>query len=489
MGRRIFAKGANWIPADSFLTRVSKEKYSILLSLAKEASMNFIRVWGGGSYESDIFYELCDKYGLLVWQDFMFACASYPEHKEFLDNVSIEIEENVKRLQHHPSIALWCGNNENEWIWYQEKKKSYKSMSGYQIYSSLIPDILKEIDPNRPYWETSPFSFEDDPNSVLSGNRHQWDLWSNWKDYNTVKNDFSLFVTEFGFQGPANQSTFEKVIPAEERNPQSYLFEFHNKQVEGNERMFKFLSGHLPVRTEWKDFIYLAQLNQGLALKTCVEHWRLYYPHCNGSIIWQLNDCWPVSSWALVDSDLQPKLSYYLVKNSFQDPFLKFTMNQDELHLHLINNKEIFNGYLVLSEINLPSGKTVSKKIKLKAEKQKTLLKVIKLNDELEKGKLIAAATLYDENEEFLHRAVFTQPEWKYMKLPKARVRWKLVNKKESQYISLKTDRPAFYVSIFAEGLQLKNNAVSILPGEELLLPVEKNFMKDKVKLNIFSTE
>ena len=172
-------------------------------------------------------------------------------------------------------------------------------MPGYKIFHELIPgNVVNEIDPSRAYWQSSPFGNDEDPDSENSGNRHQWELWSWWKDYNHVKNDRSLFVTEFGFQSPANQNTIEEVIPENERNIQSYSFEFHNKQIEGNERLIKFLSSHLPIKTEWKDFIYLTQLNQALALKQCLEHWRYSQPHTNGSIIWQLNDTWPVTSWS-----------------------------------------------------------------------------------------------------------------------------------------------------------------------------------------------
>ena len=280
-----------------------KEKYETLLKYAKDANMNFVRVWGGGIYENEIFYELCDELGLLIWQDFMFACASYPEHKEFMKNVEDEVEQNIERLQHHPSIALWCGNNENEWIWHQEMKTSYKEMPGYKIYHEVIPDILKAADPERPYWPSSPFGSDDDPNAYSSGNRHEWGIWSKWIDYSEVKNDNSLFVTEFGFQGPANKKTFEKYLSKNKRYSQDPVFEFHNKQVEGPERVFKFLSGNLPIKTEWEDFIYLAQLNQALALKTCLERWRINWPVANGSIIWQLNDCWPVARKATKKPD------------------------------------------------------------------------------------------------------------------------------------------------------------------------------------------
>ena len=319
----IFCKGVNWIPADSFLPRVAHKKYSDLLSYAKQANINMVRVWGGGTYESDEFYNLCDEMGLLVWQDFMFACGSYPENDDFLANVKEEVTQNVLRLQHHACLALWCGNNENEWIWFQEQKSSYKKMPGYKIFHRVIPKILKKIDHDRPYWPSSPFGNDDDPNSYNSGNTHQWNIWSKWIDYKTVKNDRSLFVTEFGFQGPANKDTFKKYLPKKNRNISDKIFEHHNKQIEGPERIIKFLSSHLPIKTGWDDYLYLTQLNQAFALKTCLEYWRTN-GRTNGSIIWQLNDCWPVTSWSIIDSDINPKIAYYFVKNTFALQLLYF---------------------------------------------------------------------------------------------------------------------------------------------------------------------
>ena len=334
-GKSIFVKGANWIPADSFLPRVREEVYDYLLHQAKDAHMNMIRVWGGGIYENDVFYQLCDELGLMVWQDFMFACAAYPQDDKFVDEVKAEITQNVARLRIHPCLALWCGNNENEWIWYRDNCGKINKMPGFSLFHKIIPDLLKKIDPGRPYWPTTPFSYEDDPNDVRSGNRHAWDIWGRWVDYTDVVHDHSHFVTEFGFQGPANYHTMNKVIPDKEMQPHSALFEFHNKQEEGAERLTKFLAAHLPLRTDIKSYVYLTQINQGLALKTCLDYWRQNWPETNGSIIWQLNDCWPVSSWSLIDSDNKPKPAYYFVKRSFAPVSLIFCTSHKGISLKI----------------------------------------------------------------------------------------------------------------------------------------------------------
>lgn len=474
-GKPIFARGVNWIPSDSFIPRITDEKYKQLLQLAADADMNIVRVWGGGFYENEIFYDLCDKFGLLVWQDFMFACASYPTHNSFIKNITSEFEYNIKRIRNHPSLAIWCGNNENEWIWYQEQKRSFKEMPGYSIYNKIIPEKLKELDPTTAYWQSSPFSNEEDPNSPKSGNRHQWQLWSMWTDYNNVFKDESLFVTEFGFQGPANKSTLEKVIPAKSRSVQSELFEFHNKQVEGNERIFRFMASHLPVKTDWDSYLYLAQLNQGLALSTCLLHWRSRESETNGSIIWQLNDCWPVSSWSLIDSDLIPKLSYYMVKNVFSQQIIIFRKNINKnktssLSIFFRNSSyEPFTGTVNIKILKLNGGHLHSlKKINLKKTKsQEELLLTTKFDQE----NSIIIATICDENKNRIHRAVYKEKEWKHLKLPKSKV--KLFYDKKKNLIKITASEPSFYISLAKENTRFSKNGFILLPGEEEILTSE----------------
>ena len=333
----LFCKGANWIPADSFLPRVTPETYRSLLLKARDAHMNMIRVWGGGIYEQELFYDLCDELGLLVWQDFMFACGVYPERTDFEENVAHEIEQVVRRLRPHPCLAIWCGNNENEWLWTQATGRSYREMPGFRLFHELIPAICQRLDPTRPYWPSSPFG-GDDPNSQEQGNRHQWHIWSGWQDFTTVERDFGRFISEFGFQAPANSSTLAAAIPAEARHPQSELVEFHNKQVEGQERLFRFLAGHVKMPVSFEDFVYKCQVVQAEALRTCLEHWRRNQFRTAGSLIWQLNDCWPVSSWALVDSALRPKLAYFAVKRAFAPRLVTFVRHGDRLEVWVVND-------------------------------------------------------------------------------------------------------------------------------------------------------
>lgn len=486
-GRDIFAKGVNWIPADSFLPRVDKSKYSKLLNYAKEANMNIVRVWGGGVYEDDYFYQLCDELGLLVWQDFMFACGAYPEQKEFIDNVKEEVRQNVLRLQHHPSIALWCGNNENEWIWYQKYDTHYKEMPGYKIYHDIIPSILKTIDPLRPYHPSSPFGWDEDPNSFDSGNTHQWKIWSMWFDYEEVKNDWSLFVTEFGFQGPANKDTFEKVIPIENRKVQDRVFEFHNKQVEGPERIWRFLTAHLPAAIDWDDYLYLSQLNQGFALKTCLEHWQTN-GRTNGSIIWQINDSWPVTSWAIIDYDLKPKLAYHFVKNIFTPQIIYFSKEEEKPAAKIQNySTKKFKGSYKLSFIETSTGEIVkqfSKKISIDGKDTLAMqLQFTKyINDDV-----ILYAQLFDSNREEISNNYYKTQRWKYYKLADAEISMNI--NERSKQLEVTSNKPAFFVDLYAKEIEFDKRGFTIMPGEKVILnSTDKNSTKlTKHKIKIYS--
>ncbi|MEJ5352551.1 MAG: sugar-binding domain-containing protein [Melioribacteraceae bacterium] len=480
-GKKIFAKGVNWIPADAFLTRVTEDKYHQLLLYARDAKMNFVRVWGGGIYENDLFYEICDELGLLVWQDFMFACGSYPEHKEFIQNIKEEINYNVNRLQYHPSIAIWCGNNENEWIWYQEQKKSYKKMPGYKIFSKVIPSILENLDSYRPYWQSSPFGFDEDPNSPNSGNRHQWDIWSRWIDYSFVKYDNSLFVTEFGFQGPANKSTLEKFIPVEERKINSRIFEFHNKQIEGPERVIKFLYTHLPLSTKWDEFIYLTQLNQALALKTCLLHWRFNQPRTNGSIIWQINDTWPVVSWSLIDSDLKPKLSYYFVKKSFNEIAIKVNSENNQINILGLNQSEKnFKGILKLIVADSLSGRILSEEKKSITIKGESINNLYVLKNYLTPDSVIIII-LHNDEEKEVFRDVFIVSEWKHLRLPQTNIKLKLINQGEENYLEVSADKLSIFVDFISPDIIFEDRGIILLPNETRLIRI---FYEGNAELN-----
>jgi beta-mannosidase len=338
-GCKVFCKGADWIPADNFLPRIPDSRYETLIQMAKDAHMNMLRVWGGGVYEKKIFYELCDRYGLMVWQDFMFACGEYPDKPWFHKEVRTEAGQTIKRLRNHPSIVLWCGNNECEWLFCTENPdKGPDHMSGARIFRDLLPAACKSFDGSRPYWRSTPFG-TGFPNDEGNGNHHQWTVWSAWKDFSEYANDNARFVSEFGFQAPANVKTMVECTLPEDRFIQSRVMEHHNKQVEGPERLVKFLAAHYRVETEFSRFIYLSQLVQASALKCAVEHWRRRKYGTAGSLFWQINDCWPVSSWSVIDSALRPKAAYFYARRFFAPVLVSFKKTEAGMGVWVTNDK------------------------------------------------------------------------------------------------------------------------------------------------------
>ena len=318
-GQYVFIKGANWIPDDCFLPNLTAETYARSIADATDAGMNLLRVWGGGIYESDDFYDACDREGLLVWQDFTFACAAYLEAPELWTEVEAEARENVTRLAPHPSLIVWSGGNENfegfyHWGWKETLADGETWGHGY--YSRLFPAILAELDPTRAYVPSSPYNpvTVSDPRNPDNGPVHEWEVW-NRQDYTFFLENVPRFVAEFGFQAPPAFSTITKWIHDEPLALDSPGISSHQKAEEGNEKLDRGLGAHLPQPHGFDDWLFATQLNQARAITFGVEHFRSHSPRTAGSIIWQLNDCWPVVSWAAVDSEGRRKPLWYALRS------------------------------------------------------------------------------------------------------------------------------------------------------------------------------
>jgi len=308
-GQPVYSKGANWIPTDGIPTRVDDTDYERLLSDAVEANMNTIRIWGGGIYERDAFYETCDELGLLVWQDFMFACALYPSDDGFLDTVAAEAEYQVRRLASHPSIAVWCGNNENEEMlreWIGEGHEEYDTYAeDYDaLYLDTLGPIAERVDPDdRAFWPASPHSSSPEilPNDNSEGDVHFWDVWFSGKPFSAYLDAEPRFASEFGYQSFPSIETLSDVLEPADMNPTAPLMEHHQRNPGGNGRILQRMVDHFRVPFDMGDFVYLSQVQQGLAIETAIEHWRRIKPHCGGTIYWQLNDMWQVASWSSIE--------------------------------------------------------------------------------------------------------------------------------------------------------------------------------------------
>ena len=325
-GRRTFCKGANWIPADSFPHRVSAAKYRALVQAAVDQNMNMLRVWGGGIYEADAFFEACDELGVMVWHDFMFACGDYPDRDDFRDLVAGEAQAVVKRLRHHPSLVVWCGNNENHmghdnWGWPE-------TFSAEPIYARVLPETCERLDPGRTYWPGSPYG-GDNSNSETHGDMHNWKVWHGGADYRKYLDCRARFVSEFGFQSFPTMDTLLEFAEPEDLAIDSEVMRGHQKCGTGSERLAAAIDLFFPKPDGFERTVLFTQMVQGEALKLAIEHWRCLKWHTAGTLIWQLNDCWPVISWALVDGSMRPKPAAYYVRRAYAPVLLTAQIDGD----------------------------------------------------------------------------------------------------------------------------------------------------------------
>ncbi|GLY24525.1 beta-mannosidase [Micromonospora sp. NBRC 101691] len=324
-GIPVFVRGVNWIPDDVFPDRVTRDRLAHRFDQAIGANVNLLRVWGGGRYESDDFYDLADSLGLLVQQDFLFACAAYPEEEPFRTEVEAEAREQVTRLAVHPSLVLWTGNNENIWGWHdwdwQEPLAGRTWGRGY--YLDLLPRIVAELDPTRPYWPGSPWSGREEihPNDPAHGTTHIWDVW-NTDDYLKYREYVPRFVAEFGYQAPPAYATLRRALSDDPLAPDSPGMAHHQKAIDGNRKLQRGLEAHLPTPADFDEWHHLTQVNQARAIACGVEHFRSHRGVCMGAIVWQLNDCWPVTSWSAVDGDGRRKPLWYALRHAYADRLL-----------------------------------------------------------------------------------------------------------------------------------------------------------------------
>ncbi|MHB9130665.1 MAG: beta-mannosidase [Armatimonadota bacterium] len=326
-GVPFFAKGANWIPADTFAPRVTRAQYANLLGSAAAANMNMIRAWGGGIYEEDAFYDLCDELGLCVWQDFLFACSTYPTFDEdFTRSALAEVVDNVTRLRNHPSIALWCGNNELEMgLVGQEWEASQMSWNDYtRLFDNLLPEMVQLLDPERDYWPGSPHSpygNREDHSSPRWGDAHLWDVWHKKQPFDWYRTTEHRFISEFGFQSFPEPKTVEAFTLPEDRNVTSYIMEHHQRSVIGNSTILTYMLDWFMLPATFEMTLWLSQILHGIGMQYGVEHWRRNMARTMGTLYWQLNDCWPVASWASIDYFGRWKAPHYLAKR-FYAPLL-----------------------------------------------------------------------------------------------------------------------------------------------------------------------
>jgi len=351
-GELIQIRGANWIPDHAFVTEIDRARYRRRVADAVDANMNLLRVWGGGIYESEDFYDACDEAGVLVWQDFLFACAAYAEEEWLAVEVEAEAREAITRLSPHPSLIIWNGNNENiwgyvEWGWRQELAGRTWG-DGY--YRELFPSLLAELDPSRSYSPASPYSFSEylHPNDAANGTMHIWDVW-NRLDYSEYRQHQPRFASEFGFQGPPAWTTLVDVVHDEPLEPYGAQMLVHQKAEDGNLKLERGMRGHLPEPRTIEEWHWATQLNQAAAIRFGIEHFRSLAPLNTGVIVWQLNDNWPVVSWAAVDFAEHRKPLWFALRAVYEPRLATFQPRDGRLSLVLLNDSaEAWSGEIVL---------------------------------------------------------------------------------------------------------------------------------------------
>ncbi len=324
-GMAILSRGANWIPTDALPAAQSAARSYHLLDSAVAANMNMLRVWGGGQYEPNWFYEYCDSIGLMIWQDCMFSCSLYPADSSFLSLVQQEVECQLLRLRHHPSIVLWCGNNENVGAlgWYEESQRARdRYIVDYdRLNEGVIGTTVRRVDPSRPFWPSSPCNgiddYSDNWHDDSRGDMHYWSVWHEGKSFEAYREVIPRFCSEFGFQSLPSLKSIASYADPHDWNPTSPVMEHHQRHPRGNSIILETISRYFRFPKDLPNIIYLSQLQQALAIQWAVEYWRAHRERCAGMLYWQLNEVWPGASWSSIEHNGDWKLLHYAARRFY----------------------------------------------------------------------------------------------------------------------------------------------------------------------------
>jgi beta-mannosidase len=343
-GKPVFCLGANYIPQDIFQERVTKARYDQLMADVTASNMNMLRVWGGGIYEEDYFYELCDQQGIMVWQDFMYACALYPGDGRFLKTASREALDQIERLRKHPSMVLWCGNNENNEAWHNwgwqmkfneaQRKKLWRD---YEIlFNDLLPTLVYNYAAGVPYWESSPKYSRYHPKAMTEGDSHYWGIWHDEEPFEVFNKKIPRFMSEYGLQSFPEWRTIQSFTQPEDRTLESSVMLVHQKHPRGNALIAEYMQRDYRMPEQFEDFVYVSQLLQAEGMRTGIEAHRRNKPYCMGTLYWQLNDVWPVASWSSIDYYGRWKAMQYYVRESFSPVAALPILEADTLRVYAV---------------------------------------------------------------------------------------------------------------------------------------------------------
>lgn len=489
-GKNVFMKGANYIPPESFLTKMTPKKYENLIDTAVKSNMNMLRVWGGGVYENDVFYSLCDQKGILVWQDFMFACALFPGDEAFVSNVKQEVKDQVVRLQNHPCIALWCGNNEvdegwKNWGWQKQYRYSEKDSTTIwnnykRLFEKEIPSVLDSLvsKENNRYWPSSPSIGWGRKESLMQGDSHYWGVWWGMEPLENYTKKVGRFMSEYGFQGMPDYKTFETFAKPSEMSTTSEAVKAHQKHPTGYETIQTYMERDYKVPTAFEDYIYVSQLLQARGMKMAIEAHRSAMPYCMGSLYWQLNDCWPVTSWSSSDYYGRWKAAQYQVKRSFAPKIIVFkaNTNSETPELNSIKVQICFDGLTAENGIvNLRlldfDGTELWKTTKsILVQPNSVTTAVALVSSEIPDAKLwnrclLQADYVNAKGEKTTGIYYFVSP--KEMLLKKPIITYKFI---DNNHIELTTNTLAKDVCIQGNGMELEDNFFDLVPNQKRII-------------------
>ncbi len=496
-GVRVFAKGANYIPNDSFLPRVKKSDYEKVVADAVNANMNMLRVWGGGIYEDNYFYELCDRNGIMVWQDFMFACSMYPGDDAMLKNIQQEAIDNVVRLRNHPSIVLWCGNNEintawhhfgeGGWGWKQRysKEQQEEIHQAYEsIFHEVLPLVVGEYTDQMDYWPSSPqagYQIDQHASDVTkSGDMHYWGVWHGLHRFEDFDKYKARFMSEYGFQSFPNFETVKTYTLPEDYDIESEVMAAHQRSGIGNLRIKEYLSWYYPQPKDFEDFLYMSQVLQAHGIRMAVEAHRRAMPYCMGSLYWQINDCWPVASWSSTDYYHQWKAAHYAVKKAFEPIMISSVNEGNKVKLFVVSDLQEDNAAELKIKLMDFDGNILHEENKDIIINKNTSTQLRDFNIEkiakLDKSNCVMVINVIRNGKELASKYhYFAQP--KDLNLKEATVSIKS-EKTEDGYVlhvSPNTLVRNLYLYDARGGMMLNDNYFDLLPGDKKVIKVISN--------------
>ena len=495
----VFMKGANYIPNDIFPARVTDEMYRKVIHTSKTSNLNMLRIWGGGIYENDRLYDLCDENGILVWQDFMFACAMFPGDAAFQENVKQEATDNIKRLRNHPSIALWCGNNEILAAWFgwgwKQKEDALNQVNSDKIWKSytdifhhILPDAVAANDPGRSYWDSSPSAGMGVPSDLANGDDHYWGVWWGKDPFKMYATHIARFMSEYGFQSFPELKTVKQYATLEDYDIFSEVMKSHQRSSIGNGTIEYYMLLDYKKPKNFESFLYVNHVLQAEGIKFALEGHRRAAPFCMGSLYWQINDCWPVASWSSTDYYQRWKALQYFVKKGFEPVLVSPYTDNDSLKVDIINDKltEIkaqlvvkildFEGKEIRKEVNEVTVPASSSNTFYTAKSLEFLKKVqpnkqFLLVELLENGTVISNNTLYFK-------------PIKDVLLPMPEVKFELNAVDGGFEITLITDKLAknLYLTIGDEEGFFSDNYFDLIPGHTVKVKLETKLTKEKLQ-------